>query len=536
MADSDREFKVRITGDASSLVQSSRESADALDSVSSATKKGTEANASAGKSFIELAEHSRGFHKLLHAITEISPAAGLGLIAAFSGPQAAIMGLIMLVRALKSGEEEAAKAAVEFALEAGKAWGDIEGIIDRVVDGVRKSDQAHADWAKHLGEDSKKITTALDAQIGKLKAEAAAVKEVISATHDAAQARLEADRDAGRVTPEQYAARKANIDANKRMGEESVGATVGQAELAMLQTAKANADKEAAAARKAEAVAHTAAEDLHERVNAGALKAQSEADAKAAGGLKDKLLAAEAGTSEANLPLGFRGGLWNTIGTIGSLGMNPHMGYDMRAQALAKAQEEEDKAAKSYSEREALSKKESAAAARAEAAQNKLDLEAAEAKKKAEAAVAQANELKIKTEALATSVGEAEKGRAQAEPMKRLGEVMPTPFGHAAAEDVRWGAEIASKHGEPSGADRTRLMDLGTRLAGHRVSLAEAVALLAPAARDVEEYSKDVTRLVTIMHNLARNLGPTHGRMDRLEEEVRNLQHNAATRNLPGSG
>jgi hypothetical protein len=82
---------------------------------------------------------------------------------------------------------------------------------------------------------------------------------------------------------------------------------------------------------------------------------------------------------------------------------------------------------------------------------------------------------------------------------------------------------VGREHAEPSGADRTRLQDLGTRLAGHRVSLAQAVELLAPAARDVGEYSKDVTRLVTIMENLARNLGPIHGRMDQLEQEVRGL-------------
>ena len=107
----DREYRIRIqtVGDPSGA----QAAAGALDEATGATKKGTAANEKAGKSFVELAEHSKGFHKLLHAIMELSPAAGLGLIAAFNGPQAAILGLIMLVRALKSGEEEAAKAAVE---------------------------------------------------------------------------------------------------------------------------------------------------------------------------------------------------------------------------------------------------------------------------------------------------------------------------------------------------------------------------------------------------------------------------------------
>jgi len=147
----------------------------AVNEATGAVNRGTAANRESGKSFVELAEHSRGFHRLLHSITELSPEAGLALIAAFSGPQAVVMGLILLMHALKEGEKEAAKEAIEFAKEAGKGWGDMEGIINGVVDAVMKSDQAHADWAAHLGEDNKAITTSLDAQIGKLKAEAAAV-------------------------------------------------------------------------------------------------------------------------------------------------------------------------------------------------------------------------------------------------------------------------------------------------------------------------------------------------------------------------
>ena len=135
----DREYRIRINtvGDPSGA----NTTTGALNEVAGATNRGTVANEKSAKSFVELAEHSRGFHRLLHSITELSPEAGLALIAAFSGPQAAVMGLIMLVHALKHGEEEAAKAAVEFAKEAGRGWGDIEGVINGVVDAMAKSDR-----------------------------------------------------------------------------------------------------------------------------------------------------------------------------------------------------------------------------------------------------------------------------------------------------------------------------------------------------------------------------------------------------------
>ena len=558
----DREYRIRIqtVGDPSGA----QAAAGALDEATGATKKGTAANEKAGKSFVELAEHSKGFHKLLHAIMELSPAAGLGLIAAFNGPQAAILGLIMLVRALKSGEEEAAKAAVEFSKEAGKGWGDIKGIINGVVDAVMKSDQAHSDWAKHLGEDSKKITTALDAQIGKLQAEAAAVKEVINAIHAASLARLEADKEAGRITPEQYAAKKAKIESDKRMGESSVDATASKTELAMVQTARDKAAKEAEAAKKAEAAANAAAEDAKKKTNAGALKAKAEADKKEAEELKAKMLEAQAGRTEAQQPGGmasFYTGLLNLIGTVGSLGMNNQMGTARENSRLTAAQKAEDEATKKYRTREDLAGKESDKAARAEAEQTALDLKAARAKKEAEEKVAQANELKLKAAAMATSVGEVEKGRERAEPMKRLGEVLPTPFGRTADADMRWAAEIARKlgdtaqkyrkdhpevsegaargavgreRGEVTGDDQRRLIEIATRIAGRKVSLSEAVALLEPAARNIEEFSKDVLRLVTVMGNLAKNMGPVRGRMDVLEAQVRELQSHDATRTLPG--
>jgi hypothetical protein len=387
----DREYRIRIqtVGDASGA----QAVTGALNESTAATGKGTAANKESGKSFIELAEHSKGFHKLLHAIMELSPAAGLGLIAAFSGPQAAIMGLIMLVRALKQGEEEAAKAAVEFAKEAGKGWGDIQGIINGVVDAVMKSDQAHADWAKHLGEDSKVISTQLDARIGKLKAEAAAVKEVISAMHDARLARLEDDKDKGLVTPEQYAARKAKIDADKRMGEGSVGATVSKAELAMVQEARDKALTQAEAAKAAERAAYDASEDPARKTSAAALKAKAEADAKAAAEAKDKVTKAGAERADASLPSNMQG-VWDVVGMIGSLGMNSRMGQQMDAKALAQAQAAEDKAAKEYREREALAKRESNLAAQAEAEQNALNQKAAQARKEAEAAQSQADTLR----------------------------------------------------------------------------------------------------------------------------------------------
>ena len=59
--------------------------------------------------------------------------------------------------------------------------------------------------------------------------------------------------------------------------------------------------------------------------------------------------------------------------------------------------------------------------------------------------------------------------------------------------------------------------------------------MLAPAATNIETYSKDVLRLVNVMQAMARHLGPVHGRIDALEAEVRALQASPTTRTLPGN-
>ena len=452
-----------------------------LDECTGAQNRGTAANERAGKSFVELAEHSRGFHRLLHALTELSPAAGLGLIAAFSGPQAAVMGLILLVRALKSGEEEAAKAAVEFAKEAGKGWGDVEAVINGVLDAVMKSDQAHGDWAKHLGEDNKAITTALDGQIGKLKAEAAAVKEVIEAMHAARLVRLEADKEAGKLTPEQYAAQKARIEADQRAGREGVEGTVGKAEMVMTRAAHEKAKKEAEEALQAANEAHDASESLGKKINASALKAKAEADSKEADRLKEAMLGAQAVRGEAQIGPGRCGTIWHgLLNLLPTMPGRAPIGQAIENRALWDAEQAEDKATKDYYDRLKLARKESRGAAQAEKDQGALDEEAARSKAKAEAAAGQERELKSKMAALEASVGAGEAGRGRANAMRSLGELGPTPFGKQAMGDVDWASEIARKlaSGKASdragvtAADEARLMQYGSRIAGGQVSLA----------------------------------------------------------------
>jgi hypothetical protein len=152
-----------------------------LQEAASATVKGTEANVAHGKSVLELVEHTRGFHKVLHGITEESPLAGLALHAAFSGPGAAVAALIIAVHALRKAQEEAKKAAEEHAVEVTKAYFEAEGSISKAVDTIHDARVAHEEWVKSLTDGSHKIRDELDLDIAKLHAVVEAQKEVAKA-------------------------------------------------------------------------------------------------------------------------------------------------------------------------------------------------------------------------------------------------------------------------------------------------------------------------------------------------------------------
>ena len=100
-----------------------------------------------------------------------------------------------------------------------------------------------------------------------------------------------------------------------------------------------------------------------------------------------------------------------------------------------------------------------------------------------------------------------------------------------AAEAVR------KERGESvTGEEQNRMIDLASRIAGHKTDLTESMKMMDTAAQDSGVFIQDVGRLVRIMENLAKNLGPMHGRVDALESQVRDLSGQMASRGLNAGG
>jgi hypothetical protein len=87
-------------------------------------------------------------------------------------------------------------------------------------------------------------------------------------------------------------------------------------------------------------------------------------------------------------------------------------------------------------------------------------------------------------------------------------------------EDARKAVNV-ERHESVTGEELRQMTDLATRIAGHKTGTNEALIILGKAAQDTGAFATDVGKLVTVMENLSKNLGPIRGRIDQLELQVR---------------
>jgi hypothetical protein len=90
-------------------------------------------------------------------------------------------------------------------------------------------------------------------------------------------------------------------------------------------------------------------------------------------------------------------------------------------------------------------------------------------------------------------------------------------------EDARKAVNV-ERHEAVSGKDVQQMTDLATRITGHKTGMNEALTVLGKAAQDTGSFANDVGKLVIVMENLAKNLGPIRGMIDQLEGQVRLLE------------
>jgi hypothetical protein len=521
--------------------EAAKKAGGATEDLADQTKKLAPAQEETTKSARGLGEAHREMHRLMHQVTEQSPVLGLAMKAAFSPIGAAVMAAGIALRFAAEAEAESLRKAMETAERVGRGFGDMTGPMRDATAAANESQAAYDTWASHLGKDFNALSKELDNEIAKLHADAAAQRELIEAQKAAALARLELAKAAGQVAPEDYEARKAQIEGGARRAGMNVDRAAEVAEIAKREKTLEETKKQQAAA-KAEADALQAREGAPETkmmdAAAARLKNQAAEAARLAEEAKGKMPAAQEAAAEARE---------NASGFFGKFGPKaigeamtdfaklPFTGEMPLApvQKARKADEDVAKLAKQHDEEAKLAAKSADEAARLSEARKKEQEELAEAKKKTEELTAAMKAQSDALERLKAETAARERYRPQIEQSKEVAEnaglltkLSKTPGGGAAESDVSAAASTAKaleQHKQVSDQSKQQLVDIASAISVHRVSLQEAVKMMAMASKDIGAFTADVLKLAQAMGVMASAQRDLGGRVSYVEDQVRAL-------------
>ena len=205
MADEEREFRIRITGDATSIVDASGKTVGVLTNVAGAQEE-------AGKQAEKHSGHIQGLHKLFHSLNEIVPGLGVLMQAAFSPVGATIslafMALRLFHEKMKEFNEECRKAAEEAAKPLTNRLEQQRETVVRTVDGMERLRERLSDAERR--EDSLKAS--VDRTTAAFKAQQQAAETLNDAMKAGDIAGLEEQHARGIVSEEQFAQQRLAIE------------------------------------------------------------------------------------------------------------------------------------------------------------------------------------------------------------------------------------------------------------------------------------------------------------------------------------
>ena len=219
MPDPDREFKVRFTADASSLVEQSRQSADALGEVSRSAKKNTQANEDGSKAADKHAMSHRALHLLLRQVGQGSKEAELAMTA-LSGVMmgSTMFGVYALaegVRLLGEHFRKVKDAALEEAHVITTMWtsgldqaAEARKAMENYSEALDKAASGHNALAQKEAQDQ-----------ALLKNEIALRKELLETMMQAELAQAKGDKDEEERIRQRYGHQKQEVDLQAQMIE-----------------------------------------------------------------------------------------------------------------------------------------------------------------------------------------------------------------------------------------------------------------------------------------------------------------------------
>lgn len=519
----DRTYRIRVEtrGDPSGA----KSVGDALDKTTESTEGASRATE----------KHSAGLHamhRLFHALNEVVPGLGVAMQAAFSPIGAtislAVMGLQLFREHAKKVNEELDKMAEE---NARPLTNRLEAMRETVVlnaTGMAALRDRLAEAARQQQVLAHETERAVEAS----KQQAAEVQALRDVHKEDDLTLLEDMHKAGLLSEEQYAAQKLAIEQRyleaKRAAEEQAAVRENQALRLSIERAKGQEPGLKDTAEEAEKRKTKALEDLNalrpkgeidedKKKSAAALKAFEEKYTEWSRWFADFGVTAKPSDVSATISKREDMSAWEASGGFG--GMTGGAGLSEEYAEWVKLKTAADAAEKAWKQapgEEAKRKVAADSATRADEEAAKQLLEnAAYVREKTRQHDDRRDQLEAQHEA------NEERNRAEREANRLKG-----PLGQFAVDQTGKAAATAEQekagHRQSPEAEH-QLIDVATRIAGHKTSLAEAVKLMDRAAHDAQVFSEDATKLATVTENFARTLATFksyHLRLDALEQAM----------------
>ena len=371
-----------------------------------------------------------------------------------------------------------------------------------------------------------------------------ATHQLIEAQNAAALKKLEVDKASGAISQKDYERGKAAIEDTVSKAKSSVDAAALAKEIRDRRAALAQVKKEEEEAKKqadAGNAAMTGPGGMARTARIEQLKHQQAEANRLAEEAKGKLAKAQEEATQAQEEIHFPS-MGQTAENL--LGLGIWYPGTRRAQQNALNKETEaQRLEKQQREQTVLAQKSDDEAARLNDAEAKDKALVQEAQKRAETLRQQAQSQETALKNLGVQQTIKTQGEMAGKLFKRFSDVSQTPVGQIATKDVESAdrtAQALEQHKQVSEESKKQLVDIASAVAGHQLSLQQAVQQMGAAAADMGKFSYSVLALANTMQQIAQAQAQSRTELDAklsfVAKQVNQLMHRRPLQNLPGEG
>lgn len=498
------------------------------------TTKLAEAQEGAEKSAGKLKDGHKELHKLMELMSSQSPVLGTALRAFLSPIGAGLTTAILLFRAVKTDIEETERKLNEMGSAAARELGDLSTNLVQAREQVVRNKEEYEKWRTALIEGVSGVERQLDDQLKKIDATMQAEIKLAQVRFSLQKVRIETDST---LSEDEKRRQLAGLEAAQREFETRKQGQSAAEQEKTISAALAAEQKRLAESKTQLDTAASAAADPKRLALEQTQRTQLEdalAARKSARDARDQRTPEAAAREEKEIAV-----LREKLGYAqqAATAPGPESMRRMYAGHVKQYEAEIANAVAALPEtRIAAADKEIAQLQKQLAAHKDINATLQERQAEYEKHFNEVDRLTRQLDTLKGNARADAEAFAAAEPMRRAEAGLGTGSGRLAGSEIGWGMDVARRLGAGgraaagvTGADRSRLTQLGSAIAGQPVNLETAETMLQRAQQSEQVYANYVIRLIAVVERLVHQ-----GNNPDLERRLRALEYKGSVQRTAG--